>query len=132
MIETSVAFINMIDSDILRIEYKPDVYVDLEQFDENMKAYRQLMTTERVFLLTVVNPGAEMSLEVRNLFASKERSKFKIAEAFVISTLAHKIMADFVLRVQRPHHKISVFTTEEKAIEWLKKIRVKYYAEGKV
>jgi hypothetical protein len=129
MIETSVAYISLIDEDILRIEFKPDVYVDLPQFEENLRAYKELMKTDRVFLLTLVHAGAEMSLEVRNQFSSKERSAFKISEAFVISTLAHKIVANFILKLQMPPHRISVFSTEEKAMEWLKKERADYYSD---
>lgn len=131
MIETSVAYISLIGDDILRIEYKPDSYVDTPQFEENLKAYRQLMKTDRVFLLTIVHTGAEMSLEVRNAFSTKERSAFKIAEAFVITTLAHKIIADFMMKLQKPHHKVSVFYTEEKAMKWLEEERRSYYGTVK-
>jgi hypothetical protein len=127
MIETSVAFVSLIGDDILRIEYKPDVYVDLPQFEENMQAYRKLMKTDRVFLLTLVHTGAEMSLEVRNQFSSAERSAFKISEAFVITTLAHKIVANFIMKLQKPHHKVAVFSSEASALAWLKEEREEYY-----
>lgn len=128
MIETSVAYITLIEEDILRIEYKPDVYVDLPQYEENLVVYRQLMKTDRAFIVTLVHPGAEMSLEVRNQFSSKERSAFKVSEAFVISTLAHKIVANFIMKLQKPQHNVEVFSTEEKAIEWLMQERSKYYS----
>lgn len=130
MIETSVAFIRLIGDDILRIEYKPDVYVDIPQYEENLLAYRQLMKTERVFIVTLIHPGAEMSLEVRNQFSSKERSAFKISEAFVISTLAHKIVANFIMKLRKPTHNVEVFSTEEKAMEWLMEERTNYYKDS--
>lgn len=47
MIETKVSWIKLVDNDTLRIEYKPDCYVDVEEFEENMSAYRKLMPAKK-------------------------------------------------------------------------------------
>jgi hypothetical protein len=119
MIETSVSWITLLEPDVLRIEYKSDCFVDVEELNENLAAYRRLMTTEKVYLLTIANAGAEASPAVRDVFASKERSSWKIAEAFVISSMAQRIVANFVLRVQKPSHILRFFTNENDAREWL-------------
>lgn len=129
MIETKVAYISLIEEDILRIEYKPDCYVDLEEYEENMLAYKKLMKTERVYILTIANPGANLSKEVRDKFSTPDRSAFKIAEAFVIFTLAQRIIANFVIKVQRPHHSLKFFSNENDAIEWLEKVKKKAVIE---
>jgi hypothetical protein len=121
-IETSVAVISVLEENILRIEFKPDCYIDIREFEENLCAYKKLMTTEKVYVLTIASPGATISREARDRFSSPERSTFKIAEAFVIESLAHKILADFVTRVQKPKHRLRFFNTEEKAMKWLKKL----------
>lgn len=122
-IETSVAFISLIEDDVLRIELKPNCHLDLEEFEENMAAYKKLMRTDRAYLLTIASPGASMSIEARNKFATRERSAFKIAEAFVIRSLAHKLLADFVMKVQKPSHNLKFFRTEEEARKWLLGVR---------
>jgi hypothetical protein len=129
MIETSVAYISLLDKDILRIEFKPDCFVDVREFEENMNAYKKLMTTEKVYLLTIATPGSSSSLEVRNNFSSPERSKFKHAEAFVISTLAHRLVANFVTRMRPPKHPLRFFNHEKDALRWLNKIREKNKAK---
>lgn len=121
-----MAWISLIDKDTLRIEYKPDVYVDVSEFEENMRAYKKLMRTERVFLLTIANAGSESSPEVRRIFTSKERSEFKIAEAFVISSLAQRIVANYVVRVQKPAHPLQFFSSENEASAWLSEQKAKY------
>ena len=128
MIETKVAFISLLEPDVLRIEYKPDCFVDMEEFEENLRAYRELMTTERAYLLTVANQGAESSPAVRNTFASAERSRFKIAEAFVVQSPAQRIVANFVMRVQRPKHRLKFFSDEEAARTWLYEQRANDFA----
>lgn len=123
MVETRTARISLLEPDVLRIEYKADCFVDVEEFTENMAAYRQVMKTEKAYILTIANDGAEPSPEVRNIFASKERSAFKIAEAFVISSIAQRILANFVMKVQRPNHPLKFFNSEKEAKEWLYKQR---------
>jgi hypothetical protein len=130
MIETKVSWISMLDEDTLRVEFKPDAFVDVEEFQENLRAYKKLITTERVFMLTVANPGAETSVEVRNLFSSPERSSFKYAEALVISSLAQKLMANFVIKVQKPHHPLRFFNDEKDALKWLKEQKEKELAKS--
>lgn len=119
MIETKVSRISLIGDDILRIEYKADCYVDIPEYEENMAAYKKLMKSEKVYVLTIANPGAESSPEVRKIFASKERASFKHAEAFVINSLAHKIVSNFVVNVLKPVHKLKFFNTETEAMNWL-------------
>ena len=123
MIETRVAFISLIDDDILCIRFKPHCTVDIDDFEENMQTYRKLLKTEKAYLLSIPDESSAMSLEVRNKFASKERSSFKIAEAFVITSLGHKLIANFVMKVQTPKHKIRFFSKEEEAMNWLKQVK---------
>ncbi len=123
--ETSTAHISLHDKDVLRVEYKANAYVDVMEFKENLEAYRRVMTTDKVYLLTIANEGAEPSPEVRKIFASKERSVFKIAEAFVLSSFAQRIIANFVMKVQRPHHPVKFFNSEEEARDWLYSVRAK-------
>jgi len=119
MIETSTAYISLHDGDVLRIEYKADCYIDVKEYDENRQAYRDLMKTEKAYLLTIAGNGAEPSPEVRAIFSTRDRSAFKIAEAFVINSVAHRILANFVMKVQRPAHPIHFFNSESAARNWL-------------
>jgi len=120
MVETKVSYISLIDNDILRIEYKENAMVETADYAENLAVYKKLMKTDRVYVLTIAGHGASPSLEVRNEFSSKKRSEFKIAEAFVLNSLAHKIIANFVMKVQPPSHPIKFFNNEQEAMKWLK------------
>jgi hypothetical protein len=124
-IETTVSYITLIEGDILRIQFKPDCYVDVKEYEENLAAYKKLMPAEKVYLLTIAPPGANLSPEVRDKFSTAERSAFKIAEAFVIKSLPHKIIANFITKVQRPKHLLKFFDSEKKALAWLHALKKK-------
>lgn len=125
MIETRVAWISVLEADVFRVEYKPDVFIDVTELEENLSAYRQLMTTEKAYFLVVANAGAELSAEARALYATKERASFKIAEAFVLASMAQRLVANFVMRVQRPKNVLRFFNSENEAKKWLYAVREK-------
>src|SRR5574337_1480582 len=125
MIETSAAWISALEPDLLRVEYKPDVFVDVAELEENLQAYRKLMKAEKGYFLIVANLGTDMSAAARNLYATKERASFKIAEAFVLASMAQRLIGSFVVRVQHPKHLIRFFNSEEEAKKWLYKVREK-------
>jgi hypothetical protein len=123
-IETKLSYITKLDSDVVRVEVRKDIEAELEDLEENYKAYQSLFTHKKLYFLVVFNKGANTSLEVRNKFASKQRSSFKIAEAIVVESMSHKLIANFVLKVQKPTHRMQVFNNEPDALNWLLKVRL--------
>lgn len=121
LVNVNLGTVQKLEADMVRVEVKPNHHIKEEDLYELLPVYEELFGENyQLFLLTVFNPGVSIALETRNKFATKERSAFKIAEAFVIKSLAHKIIADFVLRIQKPNHLIKVFSDEEEAHNWLK------------
>lgn len=119
-IRTSIARINLLESNFLRIEYDADSHIDLPELEEALKIYRKLMGDEKFYALTVVNSGVSVSERARKYWASAERSKIKLAEAFVINRIAHALLANFVLAFQPPKHTLKFFNTEKAAMAWLR------------
>ena len=118
-IETKISFITKLDDDMVRVEVKKNVEPELEDLEENYNAYKKLFKAQKLYFLIVFNEGSNTSLEVRNQFASQNRSSFKIAEAIVVKSMPHKLIANFVLKVQKPEHKMQVFNNEKEALDWL-------------
>jgi len=46
-------------------------------------------------------------------------NKIKKAEAFIVKSLAHRLVAKFHLNFYKPEHKIKVFSNEADALKWL-------------
>ena len=120
-IHTTVATVTKLNEDLLCVEYHQDVYVDIAQLAEAREAYRKLMGEKKFYLLTVINSGVTHSLDARKEWLKKKRSTFKLAEAFVIDNLPHRMIANFVMRVTPPPHKMNYFANEYRALEWLLK-----------
>ena len=56
----------------------------------------------------------------RNNWAKKNTNPYSLAEAFVVNNLAHKVIANFYLKTNKPGRPTKIFTNEEDAVIWLK------------
>ncbi len=124
-LRTSVAEIKLLDVDLVRIEYSPNTHVDLPQLEEALQSYKKLLGDKKFYLLTIVNPGVTLTERARNYWTTAERSKIKIAEAFVLKTAGHSLLAKFISTFQPPKHELKFFSDEKKALAWLNSVRKK-------
>jgi hypothetical protein len=121
VIKTSFATVTRIKSNFLRVEINANAHVDTEMLDEARLVYEKMVDSFPVYFLTIVNDGATVSIDARNYWSTPERCNLKIAEAFVIKNLAHRLIANFVYKVQKPKHKTKFFNSEKEALNWLLK-----------
>lgn len=63
---------------------------------------------------------ADVDPNVREWSASPMNNSYTIIDAIVISSLSQRILADFYVRYNKPVKPTRVFTSTEKAYEWLK------------
>jgi hypothetical protein len=62
---------------------------------------------------------SEMDSEVRNWAAETSGNHYTIVDAIVISNIAQKIIANFYLSFNKPKMPTKIFTSNEKALEWI-------------
>lgn len=64
-------------------------------------------------------PYAEMDPEVRVWAAQDSGNHYTFVDAIVISNFAQKIIANFYLKFNKPAKPTKIFTSTEKALEWI-------------
>lgn len=87
-----------------------------------MDAAKQLGGGKRFKNLVIAGIHTLPNKEAREMISSKEGSLYKIADAFVIHSVAQKIIANFIMNIQRPAAPTRVFTDKEEALRWLKEL----------
>ena len=92
----------------------------MEDLDEMNLSYKSIMTTTTAPFLIVLGRHASITTEARALLSDKTRSKIKSIEAIVVNSLAQKIIVNFIVLLNKPLQPTKLFTSEEKALEWLK------------
>ncbi len=118
-IETSVAYISLLENGIIRIKTKDDIFMEPHHLDENYQAYRQLIPEGKICFLVVLGKGNSVSKEGRKKMASVESSVYKKATVFVSRSLAYRLLVNVHIRATRNTHPVKIFQNEEAATEWL-------------
>lgn len=105
---------------IVIIKIKDNVHLELEDSKEE----QQMLYSEKedyIPLRVIINPGkhASVSKEVRDYSNHPDNAKMILAEAIVVQSMAHKIMANFIKNFYKTPMQIKIFNDEESAVNWL-------------
>jgi hypothetical protein len=100
--------------DELSYQVAYDVWIYYQKLFKN-KAYLNLFTFEDPII---------PSKEARDFAASAERSKWGIAEAYVITNLPQRLVGNFYLNFNKPPLPTKMFENEKDAIQWLHSFNV--------
>jgi hypothetical protein len=99
-----------------------DTIYEVEQIKEVVEATGKLTGGKKCAQLTIAGKYSSVTRETRDFIATDEAVKYTSAEAYVIQSLAQRILGNFYLKFYTPKVPTRVFTDVEKAEEWLKKM----------
>lgn len=120
-ISLSHSAISLRNDEIIEIVIKKDSHVDEQECREIMSALSKIVEQKKYPLLHVVGNYVTMDKEAREFSSSEEGLRFSKAEAFVINSLPHKILANFYMKVNKPSVPTKFFGTKQEAVSWLLK-----------
>jgi hypothetical protein len=99
---------------------KRDAFVQLKDAVENKENVITLFGTETPPILVDLREILSISREAREYFAMKNRKAGVSAIAMIIKSPVSKTIGNLYLRINTPTVPTKLFTSEEKAIEFLK------------
>lgn len=120
--ETSCSILSFEEPDLLRSVSKPHVEMTLEGIIENAEAVRDLIKGMPYYVLFISDDTATYTNEARE-YIDYDLENLKKAEALVVTSLGHRIIANFYTRTRRRHHPVRVFATDWEAVEWINSLR---------
>ena len=74
---------------------------------------------ETNLILKIPGKYTSVDKDTRNHVSKGDGARFSIAEAFIISSLAHKLVANFYLKTNKPVVPTRFFTNQIEAEGWL-------------
>jgi hypothetical protein len=111
-------------SRILRIKIMEDSDIEIADALQNYEATKILTKNDKYFVLVDGRVSLSVSREAR-AFAAQSKNDGCIASAFIITSTANKLIGNFYLNVNKPSITTKIFSSEEKAIEWLESLLYK-------
>lgn len=106
---------------IVEILIKESSVIGREECIEITDSYETILESQRFPLLHIIEDYVTIDKEAREYAASEEGLRYSKVEAFVINSLAHKILANFYMKVNKPSVPTKFFRSREEAEDWLSK-----------
>lgn len=98
---------------------------DVAHIKEIIEATGKMTGGKKCAQLTMAGKYSSVSREARDFVATDEAVKYTSCEAYVIQSLAQRILGNFYLKFYTPKVPTRIFTNLEKAEEWLREMRLK-------
>lgn len=108
------------EENILYYRVKQDQIVDVNEIKEMLKYVQEFMGEYRHSAIIDFGGNLLSTEDARKIYAdSSYIQKFRIADAFIVKSLAVRIVANFFINVTKPKVKTKLFTDERLAKNWL-------------
>ena len=117
--KTSKCIIKLIDTLIVENKIIDGSNIDVIDLTEIRNINRTLTKDKPYSILLDAGKFTSITAEAREISATEEFSKNLIAKAFVIHSIPQRIVGNFYIKVNKPFASTKLFTSKEKAIEWL-------------
>ena len=115
------ANIKLITDDVLEIDIHTEEF-DVDGFKDILVNVEKIGAGKKFKNLILLNPVLMPTSEARDFVTSDEGIRFSLAHAFVTASLAHKIIGNFIIRVQKAKIPIKIFNNRKDALDWLDSI----------
>ncbi len=123
-ITTSVCQISIEENEVVFVKMNENAIIEIEEVDELHQSLNELVDHQPYCMLVIPASGNSSSAEARK-YAARLKNKKVIAEAIVVDNLAHRLLANFYIKVNRPRQKVRVFSNVPAGLAWIESIRDK-------
>jgi hypothetical protein len=108
------------ERNVLFFRVKQEIEVDVKEIREMISYTKEVMGDKRHYCIVDFGSNVMSTNEARAVYADSEYiQKFRIADAFLVKSLAVRLVANFFIQVTRPKVKTRLFTDEAIALNWL-------------
>jgi hypothetical protein len=110
-------FIFIDEDDIFIAKFNDNHKLEKTDIIEIIELYNTMSKSKPMLSLTIAGEFTSVTTEAR-VYAEKNAS-ISIAEAFVVNSIAQRLLIIIYIKLQRKKHPTKVFTNTESAKKWL-------------
>lgn len=105
---------------IVQVNFGDNIELDLKESVEIIDTIGEFTGGKKALILNIAGKSTSATSAARDYSASVGGLKYTIADAFVVTNIAQKILANFYLSFNKPLVNTRIFDDEAEAVEWLK------------
>lgn len=108
------------EKNVLFFKVKQEIEVDVKEITDMIEYAREVMGNKRHYCVVDFGSNVMSTTEAREVYAASDYiQKNRIADAFLVKSLALRLVANFFIQVTKPKVKTRLFTDESLALSWL-------------
>lgn len=119
-VETELYIVGIRDDGIIHVFYKEHTELDVKLQLEMLDVYIQLCGNKQYPFIFEAEEYITVTKEARDNALSLEDQSPLSMSAILVKNLAHKLIADFYLKINKPRRPYKVFKDFQEGINWLK------------
>ncbi len=97
-----------------------DIEFDIESLKKFTIEMGKLTHNKKAPLLLTLDDFAIPPVDTREYWALKDSCPYASAEAYITSSIGHKLIGNFYLKLNKPGRPTRLFTNKNEAIKWLR------------
>ena len=109
------------DDGIVQIQFCDNCEINEKDCEDIIGAYNQLLVKKKYPIIHFAGKYVSFTKEAREFSVSEKGMQYSKAEAFVFTSLAHKIIANFYYKINKPPVPTQFFSNQKDAVAWLTK-----------
>jgi hypothetical protein len=114
-----VCKVRFIENGILQLDTLDDVDYDMAKVTIIINYLTQLASDKPFKLLVIAAESSNITVDSLRLLSSSAGMNYVEAQAYVLSTLSQKLMANFYLKFLKSEKPVKFFKDKDSAISWL-------------
>lgn len=111
--------VQYLENDIMHYKVKENCLVSMDDVNQCLDILKEFDENKSFRNLYELGKNSKVMEDVKDWASDSEGNMQTIADAIIIRSLAHKLIANTYLKVKRPPKPTKVFTKQEDAIKWL-------------
>jgi hypothetical protein len=120
--QTEIAYLSR-RGDVVTAEVKENVDISVEKMNELLQEAVRIAGFKKYFVIVDARAGFRSEADVRDYYADNDYSKYRYADAFIVKSLAVRLMVNFYISFNKPSIPTKTFTDPEHAMQWINELR---------
>lgn len=120
--QTEIAYL-LRRGDVVTAEVKENVDISVEKMNELLQEAVRIAGFKKYFVIVDARAGFRSEADVRDYYADNDYLKYRYADAFIVKSLAVRLMVNFYISFNKPSVPTKTFTDPEQAIRWINELR---------
>lgn len=124
--ETEFANVTLGEDRIMRVLIRSKTEMTRDTFRKLFEVFREMVEgVPYAYIYYAEDSSVTVTADGRQFAKEEEFSFPKICNAVVVNNLAHKLLANFYLRFNKPNYPFKVFSKMDEAEKWCRQQRTK-------